>query len=420
MTEHSERRWKVYCHTNKINGKKYFGITSTSLNTRFQNGRGYSGCRYFNNAIQKYGWDNFEHEVISDNLTKEEAMSLEELLVFFNMTQDSRYGYNIKDGGDTPAGISEEGRASLIAHNTGANSPRARAVVVFNLLGTKVAEFKTIKDASEFIGAKHLSRANLVKGDIHNGYIIRYKDDVGEVSALPFELFPFAYIPDSIKLNKPIRNFRYKKIVLFDVNTGERAKEFHSLSKAKRLFCPDIERVLKTPPYYYNGFICRYADDVGDAEAIPLSECIIPYHSPSASKAIKQYSLDGELIAEYESATEAQRLTGVSSVAISQCVRKKSQQSGGFIWRFINDTSTIESPKSIWDKRRENGTTCGKAIDKIDKNTGEVIETYPSIREAARAVNGDKANIQHAIKGVNRTRSAYGYKWKFHDDGVGV
>ena len=101
LSEKDERRWKVYCHTNKINGKKYFGITSTSLNARFQNGRGYSGCRYFNYAIQKYGWDNFEHELISDNLTKEEAMSLEEILVFFNMTQDSRYGYNIKDGGDT-------------------------------------------------------------------------------------------------------------------------------------------------------------------------------------------------------------------------------------------------------------------------------------------------------------------------------
>lgn len=32
MSKENEHIWKVYCHTNKINGKKYIGITSRTLN----------------------------------------------------------------------------------------------------------------------------------------------------------------------------------------------------------------------------------------------------------------------------------------------------------------------------------------------------------------------------------------------------
>ena len=61
--------YKIYMHKNKINGKVYIGQTCTSLEERFgKNGIRYKGSTYFYNAIQKYGWDNFEHIILEDNI----------------------------------------------------------------------------------------------------------------------------------------------------------------------------------------------------------------------------------------------------------------------------------------------------------------------------------------------------------------
>ena len=42
------------------------------------NGRNYKSSPHFYSAIQKYGWDNFEHNILFTNLTKEEACLKEE------------------------------------------------------------------------------------------------------------------------------------------------------------------------------------------------------------------------------------------------------------------------------------------------------------------------------------------------------
>ena len=92
--------YSVYCHTNKANGKKYFGITRQRLTKRWQNGGGYKGCTYFYRAIQEYGWAGFEHEVIATDLTAEDAKELEIKLIAENKSYLPEFGYNISRGGD--------------------------------------------------------------------------------------------------------------------------------------------------------------------------------------------------------------------------------------------------------------------------------------------------------------------------------
>ena len=55
-----DRNYKVYVHINKINGKRYYGITKQKrIKRRWENGKGYKKQSYFYSDIEKYGWGNF-------------------------------------------------------------------------------------------------------------------------------------------------------------------------------------------------------------------------------------------------------------------------------------------------------------------------------------------------------------------------
>ena len=91
----------VYQHKNKINEKVYIGITSQKPEQRW----GSQGCNYkssphFYSAIQKYGWDNFEHNILFTELTKEQACLKEQELIKEYNSMNREFGYNSTSGGD--------------------------------------------------------------------------------------------------------------------------------------------------------------------------------------------------------------------------------------------------------------------------------------------------------------------------------
>lgn len=51
-------------------------------------------------------------------------------------------------------------------------------------------------------------------------------------------------------------------------------------------------------------------------------------------KPIIQYTLDGKIINEYNSAVEAQKITKIPQSNISSCCLNKRKTAGGFIWKF--------------------------------------------------------------------------------------
>ena len=102
--------YKVYCHTFP-NGKKYIGITCQELNRRWRDGKGYEGQPVYN-AILKYGWVNIKHEVLFDNLTKEEAEQKEIELIKALETDSHKNGYNVEEGGSASV-LSEETKEKL-------------------------------------------------------------------------------------------------------------------------------------------------------------------------------------------------------------------------------------------------------------------------------------------------------------------
>ena len=86
-------------HVNKINCKRYIGITCLRPQDRWLNGKGYSQCPRFYNAINKYGWDGFYHFVLKMDLSRQEAEEMEISLIKEYNAQNPKYGYNIDSGG---------------------------------------------------------------------------------------------------------------------------------------------------------------------------------------------------------------------------------------------------------------------------------------------------------------------------------
>lgn len=92
------KNYYVYIHRNKINEKNYVGITCQKPQYRWgKNGIGYKLQPKFYRAIQKYGWDNFDHIIEEEGLSIEQALQLERQLI---LKYDSiNNGYNISTGG---------------------------------------------------------------------------------------------------------------------------------------------------------------------------------------------------------------------------------------------------------------------------------------------------------------------------------
>lgn len=96
------KEYIVYCHILKLDGRKYVGITSQKPKKRWNYGNGYSS--YFYNAIKKYGWNNFDHQILYEHLTEKEAINKEIELIKKMQLNDRTKGFNICKGGQGTKG----------------------------------------------------------------------------------------------------------------------------------------------------------------------------------------------------------------------------------------------------------------------------------------------------------------------------
>lgn len=113
-----DRRFYVYKHTFP-NGKAYVGISSRkNPNYRYGNGGSRYNTDLMRRAIQKYGWENIQHEIIKSGITREEAELLEQQLIKEGQYNNSNYGYNLASGGHFPS-MHEDTKKKLSIINMG-------------------------------------------------------------------------------------------------------------------------------------------------------------------------------------------------------------------------------------------------------------------------------------------------------------
>ena len=211
--------WTVYSHKNKVNGKVYIGITGKKPEYRWgKDGNGYRRG-VFRSAIDKYGWGGFEHTILFEFPTKQEAELKEiELIALYNSTNPQN-GYNRAVGGGVNVGfeIPHDTRLKMsIAHKnihfhhaqsskdkiskyqrgktvsletrerirTGHIKSHGRGVVQFTPDGSFVKKWDSISDAASYLDSsrKCIYDCCLGKQKTTHGYKFSFLEDYSGVT----------------------------------------------------------------------------------------------------------------------------------------------------------------------------------------------------------------------------------------------
>ena len=281
------KNYIVYIHQNKINQKRYVGITCQSTQDRW----GYKGNRYtkdrqevFYNAIQKYGWDNFEHLIVYENLSLEEAQEKEQELIkkYHTFIHDPDcQGYNMTRGGEGNVKLDHEA------------------------IWQAWEEGKSITEITDLIGC---SRSGVARALANNPYYS------------PQESYK--------RMGENNKNRNGLLINQYDLN-GNFLQTFPSLREAARQVNGSVGNIsiacqLDSKMAY--GYLWRYN---GDNPPNPYKRV---GHN---SLIIEQYDLNDNLIRTYNSATEAGQITGFRRQSISNAAKLNTKYKD-FIWRIKN------------------------------------------------------------------------------------
>ena len=262
------------------NDKVYIGQTCQKPEYRWNNGNGYKTSPFIFNAINKYGWDNIEHEILFSNLDQLNADIIEEDLIYY-YKQIGR-SYNLANGGSVNRGwkMSDEAKEKLRILNTGRTlSDEAKEKIRLSKLGEKNPNYgkspsketrEKISKAGKGKGAKRVKQI-----DPESGEVVKIWNSETEVCE--FYNGNHSLIYDAIRRHSltkgyywqyegeeilPInnRNPHCRYVEQIDKNTLEVIKVWDSLSEVERLLnipTGNISKVCKGKRKTAGGFIWR-------------------------------------------------------------------------------------------------------------------------------------------------------------------
>lgn len=124
-------------------------------------------------------------------------------------------------------------------------------------------------------------------------------------------------------------------------------------------------------------------------------------------KPLIQYGIKGNLIKEWKSAAEIERVLGYCAENISACCLNKSNSSHGFIWKFkdyrLMDDDIISANKSLRMSEVRQYNLRGK-----------LLNTFNNVKDASRLTNINEKIIR---QGCNKNiKIAAGFIWKFKNE----
>lgn len=171
-----KENYTVYKHIFP-NNKIYVGITKKSPEIRWNKGKGYKLCPLMNKAIEKYGWDNVRHEILFTNLSKKEAEQKEIELIKKYQCNNSKYGYNIENGGNCCGTHSEETKKKISEAQKGNKNciGRFMSQETRKKIGNANREIKLTEKQKEHLSNISKNKKKVNQYDLSGNFIKQYE-----------------------------------------------------------------------------------------------------------------------------------------------------------------------------------------------------------------------------------------------------
>lgn len=277
-------KYNIYKHTNLINNKSYIGITSQKCQNRWGiNGKGYELQPKFYNAIQKYGWDSFQHDILYTDLNKETALKIEsELIKKYNTIEN---GYNV-----SPYGSIESKRIICL---------------------TTQEIFDSINEAADYGGIDNSTLSHYLKGEW---------DTCGELNGIKLT-WEFLDYPDKNERAQQLREQRkqYREQKFYTADALEIVESYKNGTSIRQL-AKDYHKSrdsIKTILHFYN---------------IPIISS-----SEKRRRGVIQLNNDKEIINQFDTMAAALRSLGMNPNNTSRlklACEESWRKVGGYYWKW--------------------------------------------------------------------------------------
>ena len=131
--------------------------------------------------------------------------------------------------------------------------------------------------------------------------------------------------------------------------------------------------------------------------------------SSKTKRSISQYSLQGELIQNYDSIIDAAKALGVHRSSIENALKNESYHCANYLWKYQDDDIDITEKVKQYNHRKDYKR---RAVSQFDLQ-GNYIQTFDSAAAAAQAIKKDNgsSSITKACQG--KLKTAYKYKWAY-------
>lgn len=396
-------KFYVYMHINKPNNKKYIGITGRSCEDRWCNGKGYSN-QVFGKAIEKYGWENFDHEILEIVNTREKACELEKYYIQKYNSHLKEYGYNISLGGD----YGLLGLYNLPSIST--------PVYQYDLDGNFLNEYPSMMEAERQTGIDNSLICACCKGKnkYTKNYIWSY-EKYNKIKGIDVKSYRYDAIEKACA----------KKVFQYDLN-GNFIRQYDSVSKASLESGVSLNQISKCclmDIHSSGGYMWSY-NYLLHMES--YKDRTTSYNK--GLKEIYKYNLAGNLICVYENISDAANDFNTTELYLNRkCNETKNNFSvfKNYIFSYEKlSLSFFEKGKELYSLNEELNYV--KIQNSKYDNTkifqysldGVFIKEYKGIKDIKSQLNFSRVEIGNIIACCNnKYKTSNGYQWSFekHD-----